>query len=246
MGRAVERTVHTLMARRKNRSRWTGIFLRVLAILLLAPALLVLSMRWIDPPSSAFILKRQYDLWVSGSSERVRQQWVDSAHIAPSLKLAAIAAEDQRFPEHWGFDLHAIASAVQERANNGRVRGASTISQQVAKNLFLWSGRSWLRKGLETYFALLIELCWSKQRILEVYLNIAQFGPSVFGAEAASWMYFNQSADRLSAHQAARLAAVLPNPNLWKVHAPSAYIHGRVFWIEGQMAQLGWDTVRDF
>lgn len=232
------------MARRRKRSGLAAWFLRVVAFLLLFPVLLVVTLRWIDPPTSAFILKRQYDLWDSGSAQRVRQQWVDSRHIAPALKLAAIAAEDQRFPEHWGFDLHAIASAVQDGADNGRLRGASTISQQVAKNLFLWSGRSWLRKGLEAYLTVLIELTWPKQRILEVYLNIAQFGPNVFGAEAASWVFFNHSANKLSAHQAARLAAVLPNPHQLDVDASSAYLQGRVFWIEGQMLQLGWDYVR--
>ncbi len=233
------------MAKRRKTSRWRLWLTRILIVLILGPLFIIASLRWIDPPTSAFILKRQYDLWVAGSPARVQHSWVDSANIAPAMKLAAIAAEDQRFPEHWGFDIGAIADAVRERADNGRVRGASTISQQVAKNLFLWSGRSWLRKGLEAWFTAIVELTLPKRRILEIYLNIAQFGPNTFGVAAASQSIFAVPPAKLSAHQAARLAAVLPNPVQLRADEPSVYLHSRVFWIEGQMVQLGWDYVRD-
>lgn len=231
--------------RARQRSPWLMRLVRVLLFIALVPAMLVLILRWLDPPSSAFILQRQYELWNEGSEQVVRQHWVPATHIAPAMKLAAIAAEDQRFREHWGFDLDAIAGAVRDRAKGGRLRGASTISQQVAKNLFLWSGRSWGRKALEAYFTLCIELLWPKRRILEVYLNIAQFGPNIFGVEAASRHFYAQSAAQLGARQAAQLAAVLPNPYAWRVEAPSPSIQQRVFWIEGQMLQLGWAQVRD-
>jgi monofunctional glycosyltransferase len=170
----------------------------------------------------------------------VRYDWVDRERIAPAVPLAAIAAEDQHFPNHWGFDLDAIAEVVSERGEGGRVRGASTISQQVAKNLFLWSGRSWVRKGLEAYLTVVIETLWPKRRILEVYVNIAQFGDTVFGVGAASRMYFGKSPAQLSTREAALLAAVLPNPVRYRVAQPSAYVYNRAVWIEAQMRQLGY------
>ena len=215
------------------------------AILLGVPLLLVAAMRWIDPLASAFMLQRQIALWAEGSRHRVGYEWVDWDYIAPAMPLAAVAAEDQRFPRHWGFDLDAIADALEDRAARGRVRGASTISQQVAKNLFLWSGRSWLRKGLEAYLTLAIEAFWPKRRILEVYLNIAQFGPDVFGVGAASARYFNTTPVQLTAHQAALLAAVLPSPMHYRIDPPSDYVYGRSVHIQGQMRQLGSGYLRD-
>ena len=158
-----------------------------------------------------------------------------------------VAAEDQRFPVHWGFDFNQIKAAVQEWETKGRVRGASTISQQVAKNLFLWPDKSWIRKILEAYFTVLIELSWPKRRILEVYLNFAQFGERVFGVAAASDKFFRRPVSDLTFSQAALLAAVLPNPETLKVQAPSKYVQQRVAWIKQQMRRLGqslaWDAI---
>jgi monofunctional biosynthetic peptidoglycan transglycosylase len=159
--------------------------------------------------------------------------------ISPHQALAVIAAEDQRFPEHSGFDFPAIERAWQDYRQGKSLRGASTISQQVVKNLYLWPGRSLLRKGLEVWFTLLVELSWSKRRILEVYLNIAQFGRDVYGAEAASRYFFQRPASALSREQAALLAAVLPGPVQYRVEAPSDYVRRKRSWILQQMRQLG-------
>ncbi len=182
--------------------------------------------------------------WVAGhfSGEPppyVYHEWVDWAQIPDSVALAMVAAEDQRFPSHSGFDLVEMRKAWRRYRSGGRLRGASTISQQTAKNLFLWPGQDWLRKGLEGWFTLLIEALWPKQRILEVYLNIAQFSPDTFGVGAASWRYFQRPAIALEPDQAALLAAVLPNPLIYKVDAPSARVERRARWIRSQMRQLG-------
>lgn len=150
-----------------------------------------------------------------------------------------IAAEDQRFPDHYGFDFVEIQQALEDQEEGQALRGASTLTQQTAKNLFLWSGRSWIRKGLEMWFTVLLEVLWPKQRILEVYLNIAEFGQYTFGVESASQRFFNKPAARLTAGEAARLAAVLPNPLRYRVDQPSDYIRKRQRWIERQMRQLG-------
>jgi monofunctional biosynthetic peptidoglycan transglycosylase len=159
--------------------------------------------------------------------------------IAPVAALAMVAAEDQRFPAHGGFDFAAIRAAIEQRLRGEPLRGASTISQQVAKNLFLWNRRSWLRKGLEAWFTLWLELLWSKRRILEVYLNIAEMGAGVYGVEAASRRFFGISAQELAPAQAALLAAVLPNPRRLRADAPGDYLRQRQRWILNQMHQLG-------
>lgn len=192
-------------------------------------------------PFSAVMIERQLGAWLSGDFSYVaHSDWVSMDEISPWMGLAVIAAEDQRFPQHWGFDVAAIKKALahNERHEN-RVRGASTLSQQTAKNLFLWDGRSWLRKGLEAGLTLGIETVWSKKRILTVYLNIAEFGDGVFGVEAAAQRYFNKPASRLSLSEAALLAAVLPNPGRFKANAPSGYVRSRQAWIMRQMRQLG-------
>lgn len=210
------------------------------ALLVVASALPVLVLRFVDPPTSAFMLDRQIRAWQSGEAGfTLEQRWVDWDRLSPQLPIALVAAEDQRFPEHGGFDFAAIDRALEDHAEGGRLRGASTISQQVAKNLFLWEGRSWPRKGLEVWFTLLIELLWPKQRILEVYANIAEFGDGIYGAEAAARAYFGQSASQLTARQSARLAAVLPSPRRWSVSSPGPYVQRRAAWIERQMANLG-------
>ena len=195
----------------------------------------VVALRWIDPPTSAFMMRERF-------SPRCRSpltSWVDWANTSPQVKVAVIAAEDQNFPAHYGFDLKSINDALVDRERGRRVRGASTISQQVAKNLFLWPAQSWLRKGLEAYFTVLIETLWPKQRILEVYLNIAEFGRGVYGVGAAADVYFHKRAARLNAYDAALLAAVLPSPKRMRVNAPSGYVRARQEWILGQMRGLG-------
>lgn len=212
--------------------RWlrfaSWLFLWVLALTVLP----VILLRWVDPPTSAFMLRERF-------SRPIQHRWVDWAQISPHAKVAVIASEDQKFPEHRGFDLESINDALEERERGRRVRGASTISQQVAKNLFLWPGRSWLRKGFEAYYTVLIETLWPKRRILEVYLNIAEFGNGVFGVGAASEVYFKKRAARLSAPDAALLAAVLPNPKRLRVAAPSRYVRSRQDFILRQMRGIG-------
>jgi monofunctional biosynthetic peptidoglycan transglycosylase len=159
--------------------------------------------------------------------------------MSPDVALAVVAAEDQKFPVHSGFDLEAIEDAMDERKSGRRTRGASTISQQVAKNLFLWPGKNWLRKGLEAWLTIWIELLWPKQRILETYLNVAQFGPGVFGVEAAAHAYFHKPAAQLDRDEAALLAAVLPSPERFNAARPSNYVLERRSWILGQMRGLG-------
>jgi monofunctional biosynthetic peptidoglycan transglycosylase len=199
----------------------------------------VFALRWIPPPASAVMLVRTLS---EGRSQNYR--WVPLQRIAPDMALAAVAAEDQKFPEHWGFDLAAIRDAAETRARGGRLRGASTLTQQVARNLFLWQGRSWLRKGLEAWMSVLLEMFWPKRRILEVYLNIAEMGEHTFGVEAASRRYFARSANALSPGQAALLAAVLPNPRRYRVDRPSAYVLERRDWILEQMSRLGSDYLQ--
>ena len=200
----------------------------------------VLVLRWINPPFTAYMAESQIDAWSRHDRTYVvHHRWMDLDRISPNLPLAVIASEDQKFPEHWGFDVEAIEKAYELNQHSHRVHGASTISQQVAKNLFLWSGRSYVRKGLEAYFTLLIEACWPKRRILEIYLNAAEFGYGTYGAEAAAQRFFHTSAARLTRNDAALLAAVLPNPKLLSAAQPSAYVQRRRDEILVQMQALG-------
>lgn len=191
-------------------------------------------------PYSSVMLYKQLSAWLSGDYQyRVKQHWVAGNRISPYMKLAVIASEDQKFAQHWGVDLEAIKYVLSQSNVNQSLRGASTLSQQTAKNLFLWNGHSWLRKGIELGLTLEIELIWSKDRILTVYLNIAEFGPAIFGVEQAAQHYFNKSASKLTRQEAALLAAVLPNPLIYKADKPSAYLLQRQRWIIRQMDQLG-------
>jgi monofunctional biosynthetic peptidoglycan transglycosylase len=216
----------TLFSRLLRLMAWT------IAICITLSVGAVVAFRWIDPPTSAFMIRERL-------AAPIRHRWVDDANISAHIKVAVIAAEDQNFPAHHGFDLKSINDALEDRQRGKRVRGASTISQQVAKNLFLWPEQSWIRKGLEAYFTVLIETLWPKQRILEVYLNIAEFGRGVFGVGAASDVYFRKRASRLNPYDAALLAAVLPSPKRMRVNAPSNYVRSRQEWILGQMRGLG-------
>lgn len=202
--------------------------------------LCVLALRFVPPPTSAFMFERRVSAMLHGERDfALKYQWVPLARVSSELPIALVAGEDQKFPTHHGFDLQAIADALDEADEGERLRGASTISQQTAKNLFLWGGRSFVRKGLEAYFTVLLELTWPKQRILEVYLNIAEFGDGVYGAQAAAQQFFRKNAAQLTAHEAALLASVLPNP--MKLHAdrPSPYVQRHSEWIERQVHQLG-------
>jgi monofunctional biosynthetic peptidoglycan transglycosylase len=216
-----------------------GLLYLVLGWLVLSLAT-VLLLRWVDPPTSAFMLREQVGAWRDHDDKFVlRQRWVDWEQIATPMKVAVIASEDQMFPEHNGFDLQQINKALEQRERGRRSRGASTISQQVAKNLFLWPSRSWMRKGLEAFYTVLIEWLWPKQRILEVYLNIAEFGKGTFGVGAASETFFRKPAARLSSYDAALLAAVLPSPKRMRVSKPSRYMKFRQQQIMTQMRMLG-------
>jgi monofunctional glycosyltransferase len=216
-----------------------GLLYVVLAWIVLSVAL-VLTLRWLDPPTSAFMLRERLDAWLDGKDTFVlRHRWVDWSQIAAPMKVAVIASEDQTFAVHNGFDFKQINQALEQRERGRRSRGASTISQQVAKNLFLWPGRSWLRKGLEACYTVLIEWLWPKQRILEVYLNIAEFGTGTFGVGAASETFFRKPAARLNTYDAALLATVLPSPKRMRVNAPSRYMKSRQREIVSQMAGIG-------
>lgn len=226
------------------RSRtWPRRLLKALALavlLLLGGSLAgVLVLRWAPVPTTALMLARRLE-------PKARAQvhaWVPLEEIAPSLGLAVLAAEDQNFSEHWGFDWQAIEKALAHNERSRRKKGASTVTQQTAKNLFLWEGRTWVRKGFEAWFTLLLELAWPKRRILEVYLNSVEFGEGVFGAEAAARTFFRKPARRLSAEESALLAAVLPSPRRFRADAPSPYVRGRQAWILEQMRLMGGERV---
>ncbi|MBC8952639.1 monofunctional biosynthetic peptidoglycan transglycosylase [Xenorhabdus sp. PB62.4] len=201
----------------------------------------VIAFSFLPVPFSMVMIERQISALMSINLSYVsRSSWVDQNQISPYMTLAVIAAEDQKFPKHWGFDFDAIETAMEHNKKyQSRMRGASTISQQTAKNLFLWEGRSWVRKGLEAGITAVLELLWSKKRILTVYLNIADFGNGIFGVEKAAQHYFGKPASRLTASEAALLAAVLPNPHRYKINAPSAYILQRQQWVLRQMQLMG-------
>ena len=223
----------------KRRRGWRWLLI-VPFVLVLFSVLQVLVLRFVDPPFSMVMAADQAGRWIHGPDRSlVAYDWVDHGQMAACLPISLVAAEDQQFPFHRGFDLDAIAKARRHNERGGKVRGASTISQQVAKNLFLWQGRSWLRKGLEAWSTALIELFWPKQRIIEIYANIAEFGPGVYGAQAASRRFFGRDAARLSAGQCARLAAVLPSPRRYNAATPGPYVQRRAAWIQRQVRQLG-------
>ncbi|MDC9595798.1 monofunctional biosynthetic peptidoglycan transglycosylase [Xenorhabdus anantnagensis] len=201
----------------------------------------VIAFSFLPVPFSMVMIERQIGaLMLINLSYVSHSSWVDQNQISPYIALAVIAAEDQKFPKHWGFDFDAIESAIaHNKKYQKRIRGASTISQQTTKNLFLWEGRSWVRKGLETGMTAVLELLWSKKRILTVYLNIAEFGSGIFGVEEAAQRYFGKPARRLTISESALLAAVLPNPHRYKVDAPSKYVLQRQQWILRQMQLMG-------
>jgi monofunctional biosynthetic peptidoglycan transglycosylase len=218
--------------RRIKRGKRFGLLFTTLTVLfvafVVAPVMWVGAYAFFDPPSNVLMLQR------AAEGQTIRHAPVPINRMSPHIVRAVIAAEDANFCTHDGFDVEAIQDAMQRNARGGRVRGASTISQQTAKNLFLWPDRSWLRKGLETYFTALIEFMWPKRRIMEAYLNTAEWGDGVFGVEAAAQARFGVSAADLTPLQAARLAAVLPNPNRWRADRPGPYVRQRSAMLVGR------------
>lgn len=229
------------MSRQKKEKRsfgqrfWWG-FKRLFLFLFVAQLLYIVALKWINPP----ITLTQIGSLLGGHG--LKRDYVGGDEISSNLKLAVIASEDQLFPDHDGFDWKNIKKAMEyNKRKPGRIRGASTISQQTAKNVFLWQGRDWIRKGLELYFTKMIEWIWGKERILDVYLNVIEMGPGIFGAEAAAQTYFNKPASNLTRREAALIAAALPNPKRYTVKPPSRYVSGRSGWIQRQMNALSGD-----
>jgi monofunctional biosynthetic peptidoglycan transglycosylase len=224
-----------MAARKKTTSairRWARYAVLTSGVLLALSFLMVLPLRWINPPTSAFMLQ-------DDSGRRpVLFEWADWQETGIAPALAVIAAEDQRFADHFGIDFESMRKAVQDNSRGQRLRGASTITQQLAKNLFLWPGRSYLRKGLEAWFTIVLEICLPKKRILEIYINIVELGPGIYGIPAASRYFFGNEPSGISDAQAALLAAVLPNPQQLQVDRPSAYVRERQRWIQNQMQRL--------
>lgn len=234
-----------LLLRRRDKSprpasasRWGRRLVRFVAVSVVSALgltlLVVLPWRWIAPPTTAFIVRERI---IGG--EPVLHRWVRWDEISPNLPIAAVAAEDQKFPNHRGFDWDAIGNAIERNQQGGRVRGGSTISQQLAKNLYLWPGQNWIRKGVEAYFTVWIELLWPKQRILEVYLNVAEFGPGVFGVGAASERLLGKHPSELTPYDAAVLVAVLPSPRRMSAENPSDYVRSRAAEIQSAVRGLG-------
>jgi monofunctional biosynthetic peptidoglycan transglycosylase len=210
--------------------------LRTMLVLFLLSIVVTIVYRFVPVPVTPLMIQRYFEM----EDGKIDKDWKSLEEISDNMPLAVVTAEDQKFEEHYGFDLEAIEKAVKynEKHKGKKVKGASTISQQTAKNVFLWPGRSWVRKGLEVYFTFLIELFWSKERIMEVYLNVIEMGPGVYGTEAAAQHYFNKSAAKLTRSEAASIAAILPNPIRWSASKPTPYIIKKRNWILRHMKQI--------
>lgn len=214
-------------------------FKRLFLFLFIAHLVYIVALKWIDPP----ITITQINSLING--EGLRRDYISWDEMPSSIKLAVIASEDQLFASHNGFDRKSIEKALEynQKTKGKKNRGASTISQQTAKNVFLWQGRSWFRKGLEVYFTFMIEKIWGKKRILEVYLNVAEMGEGVYGIEAAAQYHFKKPAAKLTRNEAARIAVALPNPKKYKVNPPSQYVSNRTDWVLRQMRNLDSDPL---
>ena len=220
--------------------RLPKIILKIFLGFIILSVFSVLMLKWINPLTSSIMVQRKIEAIVTFEERQmIAYEWFSYDNISKQMAVAVIAAEDQNFPYHFGFDFEQIEKALKQHERGRRLRGASTITQQVAKNLFLWEGRSLIRKGLEAYFTLLIELLWSKERTLEVYLNIIEMGDMIFGVGAASQIYFKKLPIKLTRSQAALLTATIPNPKRFSAKRPSGYILRRQNWILGQMSSLG-------
>jgi monofunctional glycosyltransferase len=216
--------------------KWAGRFILWFVALTLVSTLLL---RFVPPPLTPLMVIRGLEGMSNGTGFVIRKHWQPLGNISPAMVRAVIAAEDQKFLRHSGFDLQAISKAYADNRAGKKQKGASTISQQTAKNVFLWPASSYLRKGIEVYFTLLLELLWDKERIIEVYLNVAEFGPGIYGVESAARIYYGKAAGQLTAREAAMLAAVLPAPRLWNAARPTAYLLQRRQWIMRQMRNVG-------
>ncbi|RZK42451.1 MAG: monofunctional biosynthetic peptidoglycan transglycosylase [Pedobacter sp.] len=205
----------------------------------LVSLLWVLAYRFINPPITFLMVQRNFERKADGKKAKIEKDWVKFEDMSDNMKRAAVAAEDQLFLKHIGFDIKAIEKAYESNAKGKKIRGGSTISQQTAKNVFLWSGRSFIRKGFEAYFTLLIELLWSKERILEVYLNVIEMGDGIYGAEAAAQAYYGKSCRKMSRAEAALIAACFPNPLRWTPKKATSYIYHRQYLIMRNMKRLG-------
>jgi len=212
--------------------------IKLLLVFFMFSLLQVVLLKWIDPLISSVMFQREFNLF-SSNKKPISYQWYDYDEISKEVALAVIASEDQNFPVHFGFDFDQIGKAFKEKNKRGRLRGASTITQQVAKNLFLWEGKNFIRKGFEAYYTILIEFFWSKRRIIEIYINIAEMGDNIFGVGMASKIYLKKNPAKLTEQESALIAAVLPNPKRFSVKYPSAYVKERQEWILEQMRLLG-------
>ena len=233
---AIKRTNSTIVRKKSNNRKapvknwwqntvkWT---LRIILGFFAITIFWVIALRFINPPVTYLMIKRGFEWKAAGKGFKIEKDWLDYDELSTNLKKAAIAGEDAHFMTHNGFDTKAIIEAFEKNQDGKPLRGGSTISQQTAKNVFLWPERSWVRKGLETYFTALIEIFWSKKRILEVYLNVIEMGQGVYGAEAAAQYYFNKSGKSLSKKEAALIIAILPNPRKWDARRPSRYVNSR-------------------
>nr|WP_199075843.1 monofunctional biosynthetic peptidoglycan transglycosylase [Pedobacter sp. ASV19] len=219
--------------------RITSILSRILIWFLSVSILWVLAYRFINPPITLLMIERNIERKTAGKTFKTDKKWMRFEDISDNMKRAAVSAEDQLFLKHMGFDIKAIEKAYESNEKGKKVKGGSTISQQTAKNVFLWPGRSWIRKGFEAYFTLLIEMLWSKERILEVYLNVIEMGDGIYGAEAASQAYYGKSCGSLSRAEAALIAACFPNPLRWTPAHPTRYIQHRQYLIMRNMRRLG-------
>lgn len=217
-----------------------SIILKIFLFFVIVSVIGVLIFKWVHPPITPLMIKRMIEQKIEGKPIIWKYEWVTLDEISPKLQLAVICSEDQKYLEHYGFDWNAIQKAFEQNEKSGKIkRGGSTISQQTAKNLFLWDGRSYIRKGLEAWFTLLIETFWSKERIMEMYLNIIEMGNGIYGAEAASQYWFKKHASRLNKDEAAAIAAILPNPKKYRANPCSPYICRRKEWIKQQMNYWG-------
>ncbi len=228
---AIKRTYNQKTRKKSVKRNWINLVkkwvIRIVVGFFAITILWVLALKFINPPITYLMIQRGFEWKKEGKGFKIEKEWLDYNAISNNLKKAAIAGEDAHFMTHNGFDTKAILEAFEKNQEGKKLRGGSTISQQVAKNVFLWPGRSWVRKGLETYFTFLIEIFWSKKRILETYLNVIEMGQGVYGAEAASRYYFNKSATNLTKKEAALIIAILPNPRKWDARRPSNYVNRR-------------------
>jgi monofunctional biosynthetic peptidoglycan transglycosylase len=231
---------------KKSKFNFHSIFIfikRAMILFFSSTLLLTLVYIFLNPPLTPLMVVRSSSQLFSSEKVQLSKTWIPIDSISPYLVQAVIASEDNHFQDHWGFDFEAIQKASKLNQKGGKMRGASTISQQTAKNVFLWPDRSWVRKGFEVYFTGMIELCWSKKRIMEVYLNVIEMGDGIYGAEMAAQTFFKKSAKKLNRNEAALIAAVLPNPRKWHPNAPSPYIshkQQRILQAMNKVGKVSW------